>query len=85
MQLHVLSQDWSGEEESLSGLHYATHDTRMTHGHRILRLGEDFEMLRMTPDVETLRLTCDFKTLRQTPARCQPDTIFQNQASDTAM
>ena len=54
-------------------LHYTTHDTRMTHGHRKLRLAEDFEMLRLTPDFETLRLTCDFKTLRLTPARRPPD------------
>ncbi len=26
-------------------VHYANHDTRLTHGHRILRLAEDFEML----------------------------------------
>ena len=41
--------------------HYATRDTRLTHGHRKLRLAEDFEMLRMTSDFEILRLPCDFK------------------------
>ncbi len=40
---------------------------------RKLHVAEDFEMLR---------LTCDFKTLRLTPTRCQPDTTFQNIASD---
>ncbi len=59
--------------------HYATHDTRLTHSHRKLRLAEDFEMLRLTPDFEALRLTCDLKTLRQMP----PDATFQNIASDT--
>ena len=54
-------------------LHYATHDTRLTHSHRKLRLAEGFEMLRLTPDFEKLRLMCDFKTLRQTPARRPPD------------
>ncbi len=54
-------------------LHYTTHDTRLTHGHRKLSLAEDFEILRLTPDFEILRLTCDFKTLRQTPARRPPD------------
>ncbi len=43
------------------------------HGHRKLRLAEDFEMLRLTTDFETLRLTCDFKTLRLMPARRQLD------------
>ena len=68
-------------------LHYTTHDTRPTNGHRKLRLAEDSKMLRLTPDFETLRLTCDFKTLRlmparrppdanQMPARCQPDEMF---------
>ncbi len=38
-------------------VHYATHDTRLTHSHRKLRLAEEFEMLRLTPDFETLRLT----------------------------
>ncbi len=56
-------------------IHYATHDTRLTHGHRKLRLAEDFEMLHLTPDFEILRLTCDFKTLHTS------DAIFQNQAS----
>ncbi len=42
------------------GLCYATHDTCLTHGHRKLRLAEDFEILC---------LTCDFKTLRLMPAR----------------
>ncbi len=55
---------------------YTTYDTRLTHGHRKLRLMEDFEMLCLTPDFETLHLTCDFKTLHLTPARCQPDTMF---------
>ncbi len=63
-------------------LHYATHDTRLTHSHRKLRLAEDFEMLRLTHDIETLRLTCDFKTLRQTPAMRPPDATFQNIAPD---
>ena len=40
------------------------------HGHRKLRLVEDFEMLCLALDLETLRLTRDFKTLRMTPARC---------------
>ena len=50
-----------------------THDMRLTHGHRKLRLAEDFEMLCLTPYFEILGLTCDFKTLRLTPARRQPD------------
>ena len=56
--------------------HYTTHDTCLTHGHRKLRLAEDFEMLRLTPDFETLHLTCDFKTLRLMPARRPPDATF---------
>ncbi len=48
-------------------VHYATHDTCLTHGYRKLRLAEDFEILRVM---------CDFKTLRLTPARCQPDVTF---------
>ncbi len=63
-----------------SSLHYATHDTRLTHGHRKLHPVEDFEMCLM-PDFEMLRLTCDFKTLRLTPARRQPGETFRNQAS----
>ncbi len=43
----------------------------VTHGHRKLRLVEDFEMLCLTPDFETLRLTCDFETLCQTPSQTQ--------------
>ena len=27
------------------GVHYTTHDTCLTHGHRKLRLAEDFKML----------------------------------------
>ena len=50
-------------------LHYATHDTHLTYGHRKLRQAEDFEILRLAPDFETLRLTCDFKTLHLTPTR----------------
>ncbi len=34
-------------------IHYATYDTRLTHGHRKLRLAEDFEMLRMTPVLQS--------------------------------
>ncbi len=30
-------------------LHYATHDTRLTHGRRNLRLADDVETLRLTP------------------------------------
>ncbi len=37
-------------------LHSWTRTARLTHGHRILRRAEDFEMLRLTPDFETLRL-----------------------------
>ncbi len=33
-------------------VHYATHDTRLTHGHRKVRLAEDFEMFHLTPDFE---------------------------------
>ncbi len=54
-------------------LHYATHDTRLTHSHRKLRLAEDFVMLRLMPDFKRLRLTFDFKTLRHTPATHPPD------------
>ncbi len=61
-------------ETTVSCLHYATHDKRVTHGHRKLRLAEDFEMLRLTPDFETLCLTCDIKTLRLMPAIRLPDT-----------
>ena len=50
-------------------VHYATHDTRLMHGYRKLRLAEIFEMLRLMPDFETLRLMCDFKTLHLMPAR----------------
>ncbi len=64
-------------------LHYAIHDTRLTHSDRKLRLAEDFEMLRLTPDFETLRLTFHFNTLRQTPFRRPPEATFQNIASDT--
>ena len=71
----------SGCDGSLN-IHYATHDTRLTHGHRKLRPVEDFEMLRLTPDFETLCLMHDFETLRLTPDRCQPDVSSQNQASD---
>ncbi len=60
---------------------YATHDTRLTHSHRKLRLVEDFEMLCLMPDFETLCLTYDFKTLHLMPASHQPDVAFQNQAS----
>ncbi len=34
-------------------------------------------------DFEMLRLRHDFKRLHLTPARCQPDIMFQSQASDT--
>ncbi len=56
-------------------VHYASHNTRLTHGHRGLCL---------TPNFEMLHLTCDFKTLPLMPARCQPeaDVTFRNQASD---
>ena len=47
-------------------IHYATHDTRLTHSHRKLRLAEDFEMLCLTPDFEMLRLTLYSVTMRQT-------------------
>ncbi len=60
-------------------LNYATHDTRLTHGHRKLCLAEDIDMLRVMPNFETLRLMCDFKTLRLTPARHQTDAMFCNQ------
>ncbi len=53
-------------------LHYATHNIRLTHGHRKLRL---------TPDLETLPLRVISKTLHLTPARRQPDAMFRNQAS----
>ncbi len=46
-------------------IHYATHDTRLTHGNIKLRLAEDFEMLRLT----------------MMPARRQPDVTYQNHAS----
>ncbi len=46
-----------------SHVHYATHDTVLTHSHRKLHLVEDFEMLCLTPDFEPLRLTPDFKAL----------------------
>ncbi len=59
--------------EIACAIHYTTHDTRLTHGHRKSRLAEDFEMLRLTPDFETFPLTCDFKTLRLKPARHLPD------------
>ena len=35
-----------------STLHYATQYIRLMHGHRKLRLAEDFEMFRLTPDFE---------------------------------
>ena len=54
-------------------LHYTTHDTRLTHGHRKLRPEEDFEILRLMPDFEILRLTCDFSNIvsdaSQTPTK----------------
>ncbi len=37
----------------LAGKHYATHDTRLMHGHRKLRLAEYFEMLPLMPDFDT--------------------------------
>ncbi len=65
-----------------------THDKCLTHGHRKLRPGKNFEMLRLTPDFEPLRLTCDFKTMCLMPARGPQDArnqassaIFQNHAS----
>ena len=54
----------------------------LMHGHRKLRLAEDFEMFRLTPDLETLRPMHDFKTYYLMPARRQQDVTFQNQASD---
>ncbi len=65
-------RSWKSKINHSCTVHYATHDTRLTHGHRKLRLVDDFEILRLAPDFETLRLTCDFKTL-----------TFQNIASDT--
>ncbi len=62
-------------------IHYATHDTRLTHSHRKLRLAEDFEMLRLTPYFVTFRLTCDLITLQQSPIRCLRDATFPNIAS----
>ena len=82
---------WSYTPSLPSSLHYATHDIRLTHGHRKLRLAEDFEIFRLTPDFEILRLTCNFKTLRLTPARRQPDAsqtqLFEirRQAEDFVM
>ncbi len=79
-ELHTYT--WRKDMKICSYIHYATHDTRLTHSHRKFRLAEDFEMLRLAPDFETLRLTCDFKTLRQTPMRCPPDATFQNIAPE---
>ncbi len=45
---HVTHQTIDGQ--TVGPVHYATHDTRLTHGHRILRLAVDFEMLRVSPD-----------------------------------
>ncbi len=37
-------------------LHSWTRTACLMHGHRILRLAQDFEMLCLMPDFETLRL-----------------------------
>ncbi len=41
---------------TITRLHYAIHDTGLMHGHRKLRLVEDFEVLGLTPDFKPSRL-----------------------------
>ena len=55
-------------------VHYATHDTRLTHGHRKLRLAEDFEILKLILKYCVWRVIlkhCTWRPpdARQTPAR----------------
>ena len=45
-----------GYKVQIMSIHSWTRTAHLTHGHRILRLAEDFEMLRLTPDFKTLRL-----------------------------
>ncbi len=55
----------SAQLSSCLSVHYTTHDTRLTHGQRKLRLAEDFEMLRLTPDFEMVRQAQHFKIFCQ--------------------
>ena len=56
-------------------LHYATHDTRLTHGYRKLRLAEDFENHTSDAIFQNQASGATFQNL-------PPDATFQNQASD---
>ena len=62
-------------------LHSWTRTARLTHGHRILCLAEDFEILRLTPDFETLCLAGAWRASNAMFWNLAPDPWFQNIAS----